>query len=64
MRINVLLPDDILKKIDSIAKEVNNRSQLLREAAEKFIEEHERLKAERIRKEKLKQAIEIQNKLR
>lgn len=65
MRINAILPDDTIKKIDEIAKdEKKSRSNILRKAAEKLIKEHERYKAEQLRKNKLIHAIEIQDRLR
>ena len=65
VRINAILPEDTIKKIDSIAKEEKkSRSKLLREAAEKLILEYERIKAEQIRKERLMHSIETQEKLR
>ena len=65
VRINAILPEDTIKKIDSIAKEEKkSRSKLLREAAEKLILEYERIKAEQIRKERLVYSIKTQEKLR
>ncbi|MGR3294300.1 MAG: ribbon-helix-helix protein, CopG family [Candidatus Scalindua sp.] len=65
MRINAILPEDTIKKIDSIAKEKKkSRSSILREAADKIIEEYEVLKLEQQRKERLRQAIKTQDKLR
>ena len=65
MRINAILPEDTIKKIDSIAKEEKkSRSKLLREAAEKLIIENQRQKTEQIRKERLMKAIKIQDNLR
>ncbi len=65
MRINAILPEETIKKIDTIAKEEKkSRSKLLREAAEKLIKEYERIKAEKIRKERLMNSIKIQDKLR
>ena len=65
VRINAILPEDTIKKIDSIAKEEKkSRSKLLREAAEKLILEYERIKAEQFRKERLKYAMGAQDKLR
>ncbi len=65
MRINAILPEDTIKKIDSIAKEEKkSRSKLLREAAEKLIIEDQRQKAEQIRKERLMKAIKTQDNLR
>jgi len=65
VRINAILPEETIKKIDTIAKEEKkSRSKLLREAAEKLIKEYERIKAEQIRKERLMNSIKIQDKLR
>ncbi|HHT9130272.1 MAG TPA: ribbon-helix-helix protein, CopG family [Candidatus Brocadiaceae bacterium] len=65
VRINAILPEDTIKKIDSIAKEEKkSRSGLLREAAEKLITEYQKFKAEQLRKERLVHAIETQNKLK
>ena len=65
VRINAILPEDTIKKIDSIAKEEKkSRSKLLREAAEKLIIENQRQKAEQIRKERLMKAIKTQDNLR
>lgn len=65
VRINAILPEDTIKKIDSIAKEEKkSRSGLLREAAEKLITEYQKFKAEQLRKERFARAIETQNKLK
>lgn len=65
MRTNIVLDDALLEKIDETAREQGkNRSQLIREAAEKYISEHERRKAEARRKEKVAEAIRIQDELR
>jgi len=65
VRINAILPEDTIKKIDSIAKEEKkSRSKLLREATEKLIIEYQRKKAEQIRKERLMKAIKTQDNLR
>ena len=65
LRINAILPEDTIKKIDSIAKEEKkSRSKILREAAEKLIIEYQRQKAEQIRKERLMHAIKIQDNMR
>ena len=65
VRINAILPEETIKKIDTIAKEEKkSRSKLLREAAEKLIKEYERIKTEKIRKERLMNSIKIQDKLR
>ena len=45
VRINAILPEDTLVKIDAIAKEKKkSRSSFLREAAEKLIDEYQRQK--------------------
>lgn len=65
VRINAILPEETIKKIDTIAKEEKkSRSKLLREATEKLIKEYEGIKAEQIRKERLMNSIKIQDKLR
>ncbi len=65
VRINTVFPEIILEKLDSIAKdEKKSRSMLLREAAEKLIEEHQVRLEEKRRKERMKQALAVQDKLR
>ena len=65
VRINAILPEDTLVKIDAIVKEKKkSRSGFLREAAEKLIDEYQRQKAEEIKRERIKRAIEIQDKLK
>ena len=65
VRINMVFQEDILEEIDSIAKEEGkSRSALLREAAKKLIREYQQMKAEENRREKIKRAIEVQNRLR
>ncbi len=65
VRINTILPGDTIKELDKIAKdEHKSRSKLLREAAEKLIEEHKRRVEERLRKECVRRAIDIQDRLR
>lgn len=65
VRINTVFPESILEKLDSIGKdEKKSRSMLLREAAEKLIEEHERQLEEKRRKERIKRALDAQDKLR
>ncbi len=47
VRINAILPEDTLVKIDAITKEKKkSRSSFLREAAEKLIDEYQRQKRE------------------
>jgi metal-responsive CopG/Arc/MetJ family transcriptional regulator len=65
VRINASLTDGLLKKIDEAASEQNkSRSRFIREAAEKYIAEHERTKEAEKRKEAFAQAIRLQDKLR
>src|SRR4030042_631642 len=65
VRINTVFREDILNEIDSIAKEEGkSRSALLREAAQKWIQEYRQMKTEEIKQRKLKQAIEVQDRLR
>lgn len=65
MRINAILDEDIVDKIDCIAKEEKkSRSNILREAAEKLINEYQILKEEKLRKERFRSAMKTQDKLR
>jgi metal-responsive CopG/Arc/MetJ family transcriptional regulator len=64
VRINTILPEDIIEKLDDIAKgQKKSRSMLLREAAGKLIEEYQRKIEEARRKERIRHAIDIQNRL-
>lgn len=65
VRINAILSEATIEKMDSIAKEEKkSRSRLLREAAEMFISEYERVRAEKLRKKRLEQAMDVQDQLR
>jgi metal-responsive CopG/Arc/MetJ family transcriptional regulator len=65
VRINVVLPEDMIEKLDGIARdEKKSRSMLLREAAERLIEEHQMRLEEKLRRLRVKRSIEIQDKLR
>ena len=65
VRINTVFPETILEKLDSIARDENkSRSMLLREAAEKLIEEHRHRLEEKRRKDRMKRALDTQDKLR
>lgn len=65
VRINTIFPEDIIEKLDDIAKgQKKSRSMLLREAAGKLIEEYQRKIEEARRKERIRHAIDIQNRLR
>jgi len=65
MRINAVLTDDLLKRIDEAASEQKkSRSRFIREATEKYVAEHERKKEEEKRKEAFARAAKVQDKLR
>ncbi len=65
VRINAVLREDIVEGIDEIAKETGeSRSSLLRKAAQRLIKDYQHQKAEEIRKKKITQAIQIQDRLR
>jgi len=65
VRINAVLPEDMIQKLDDIAKdEKKSRSMLLREATEKLIKEHQMRLEEKLKRLRLKRSIEIQDKLR
>lgn len=65
IRINTILSKKTINEIDSIAKEEKkSRSGILREAAEKFITEYQKHKTEQLKKERLREAIKTQDKLR
>ena len=61
----MVFPEKTIKKIDMIAKEEKkSRSRLLREAAEKLIDEYQEIKAEQQRKKRLVHSMKMQDKLR
>ena len=65
MRINVVFHEDMIEEIDRVGKETGkSRSALLREAAERIIEDHRRQKEEKMRRKKVARAIEVQDRLR
>lgn len=65
VRINAVLREDIVEGIDQIAKEKGeSRSSLLREAAQRLIQEYRQEKAEEARRRKTAQAIQVQDRLR
>ncbi len=65
VRINAVLREDIVEGIDEIAKETGeSRSSLLREAAQRLIQEHRQKKAEEIKRRKAAQAMQVQDRLR
>lgn len=65
MRINAVLTEDLLKRIDAAASEQKkSRSRFIREATERYIAEHERKKEEEKRREVFARAAGVQDKLR
>jgi predicted transcriptional regulator len=65
MRINAVLTEDLLKRIDEAAGEQKkSRSRFIREATEKYIAEHERKKEEQRRKEAFARGARAQDGLR
>ncbi len=65
IRINTVMNEEMIKKLDEIAKaEKKSRSHLLREAAEMFIREYERMREEKLRRERARRAVEVQERLR
>ncbi len=65
VRINAIFSEEMLKELDSIGRNAKkSRSLLIREAVEIFIAEYHRQLEEDRRKERIKRAIEIQNRLR
>src|SRR6266704_314901 len=58
VRINAVLSEAIVKELDTIAREEDkNRSELLREAAEKLIEEHRHRQEEQRRRARLEREV-------
>jgi metal-responsive CopG/Arc/MetJ family transcriptional regulator len=65
MRINAILPDEIIVKLDAIGEEEKkSRSRLLREAAENFIGERRRSVLEKEKRERIGYAIATQDRLK
>ena len=65
VRINAILSENTIEELDTITKaEHKSRSMILREAAEKYIEDYQRRMEEVRRKERVRHAIETQDKLR
>jgi metal-responsive CopG/Arc/MetJ family transcriptional regulator len=65
VRINTIMREDLIKDLDRIARAENkSRSRLIREATEKLIEEYKRAMEERLRRERIKRSIAIQERLR
>lgn len=64
-RINTILSEDIIEQLDGIAQEEHkSRSMLLREAAQKLIEEHRRSMEAIVKRKKIRDAISLQDRLR
>ena len=65
VRINAFFREEIIEGIDEIAKEMGeSRSSLLRDAAQRLIEEYRHQKSEEMRRKKTTRAIQIQDRLR
>ncbi len=65
VRVNIVLTRDIIEQLDDVAREEGkNRSEILREAALTRIEEHRRLVEEMKRQERVRRAVETQDRLR
>ncbi len=65
VRINTVFPATTLEKLDQIAKEQKkSRSSVLREAAELLIGEHQRRLEERRKKDRMRKAFAVQDRLR
>ena len=65
MRINIVFQQDIIEEIDRIAKEKGkSRSRLLREAAQSYIKQYQAQKAEEVKRKKIKNSMEVQDRLR
>ena len=65
MRINAVLDEDLLKKIDEAAKEQKkSRSLFIREASERYLREYEERRREEERKRKFAAAAKLQDELR
>jgi metal-responsive CopG/Arc/MetJ family transcriptional regulator len=65
VRINAVLREDIVEELDIIAREEHkNRSELLREAAERLIADHRARREEELRTARLERSISTQERLR
>ena len=65
VRINTVFDEDLLRQLDDIARlEHKSRSRLLREAAEKLIEEHRCRREEEKRRARAGKAIARQDRVR
>ncbi len=65
MRINAVISDELVLALDAIALETKkSRSQLLREGAEKIIAEYKRQAEEKRRRQKMQEAMAVQDRLR
>jgi len=65
VRINTVFDEELLRELDRIARlEHKSRSRLLREAAEKLVEEHRRQQEEKRRRQRVSRAMEVQDRVR
>jgi metal-responsive CopG/Arc/MetJ family transcriptional regulator len=65
VRINTVFDEELLRELDRIARlEHKSRSRLLREAAEKLVEEHRRRQEESKRRDRVSGAMEVQDRVR
>lgn len=65
MRINAVLTEDLLKRIDEVASDQKkSRGRFIREATERYIAEHERKKEEPRRQEAFARAARARDELR
>ena len=64
-KINITLPNDYLKKLNEFIKEEKtNRSRLIREATEHYMEEIKEQRAQEKRRAEITEAIKIQDEFR
>jgi metal-responsive CopG/Arc/MetJ family transcriptional regulator len=64
VRINAVLSEEIIEELDGIAREEHkNRSELLREAAEKLINEHRKRREDELRRARLDKSVATQERL-
>ncbi|NKB67293.1 MAG: ribbon-helix-helix protein, CopG family [Candidatus Latescibacteria bacterium] len=64
-RVNIMLPDDLLRQIDEVARtDGMNRSQLLRTAVQAYFAERQQKRQQRQRQTDIEQAMALQDALR
>ena len=65
MRVNIVLPEDLLKQMDKVAADEGiNRSQLIRNAVAAYFSQLSAQNQERQRQEEIQHAIDLQDSLR